>query len=187
MRAENGVDAIERPRFDHHAGANGTFLGGLEQQAHFPMDFIGHAQKNARSAKQHRHVAIVAACMHDTFVFRRIGSARELGYGQRVDIASQRNAAARISLCVIRIGRRAFDGRDNAVSRNAGVFDAHRGKTPAKSICRLGLFERQLGMLMEITALSDDFLLHACRTLLDFLADFAAFLVALLFLGFSGA
>ena len=40
---------------------------------------------------------------------------------------------------------------------------------------------------MEITALSDDFLLHVCRALLDFLADFAALLAALLFLGFFGA
>ena len=142
MRAENRIDAIERPRLDHHARANGAFLGRLEQQAHFPMDFIGHAQKTARRAEQHGHMAVVATRMHDAFVFRRIRSARELGYGQGVNVASQRDATARISLCVIRIGRRSFDGRDNTVSRYAGVFDAHRGKTPAKGICRLGLFQR---------------------------------------------
>ena len=78
MRAENRIDAIERPRLDHHARANGAFLGRLEQQAHFPMDFIGHAQKNARRTEQHGHMAVMTTRMHDAFVFRRIRSAREL-------------------------------------------------------------------------------------------------------------
>ena len=142
MRAKNRVNAIERARLDHHAGANGAFLGRLEQQAHFSMDFIGHAQKNTRRAKQHGHMAVMATRMHDAFVFRRIRSARELGYGQGVNVASQRDTTAWIAFDVISVGRRSFDGGDNAVSRNASVFDTHRGQTPAKGMCRLGLFQR---------------------------------------------
>ena len=86
-------------------------------------------------------MAVVATRMHDAFVFRRIRSARELGYGQGVNVASQRDATARISLCVIRIGRRSFDGRDNTVSRYA-VYSMPIEARRSKGICRLGLFQR---------------------------------------------
>ena len=151
------------------------------------MNFVGHAQQNARCAEQHGHMAVVAARMHNALVFRRIRSARKLGYGQRINVASQGDATARVPFRVIGVGRRALNGRDNAVFGNASVFNAHGSKAPAKGIRRLGLFQRQLGMLMEIAALGNEFFLHARRALLDFLDDFQSRKISLLLFGLSSA
>ena len=75
MRAENRIDAIERPALIIMREPTEHSSAGWNSRRTSPMDFIGHAQKNARRAEQHGHMAVVATRMHDAFVFRRIRSA----------------------------------------------------------------------------------------------------------------
>ena len=105
----NGEGAIEiwQSFFEHELCAGKALLAGLKQKHHpAPQRFPALAQQFCR-ARQHGHMGIVAAGVHDAFALRAEGQASVFGHGQRVHIAAQQQ---RRPIC------RAAQGRDNSAA-----------------------------------------------------------------------
>ena len=83
------VDAVEHTRANHEFGALAVFLAGLEDDADFAVDVVGHMAQDLQRAEHHGDVAVVAAGVHATLVDAGEILAGLLGDGQGVDVGAQ--------------------------------------------------------------------------------------------------
>jgi hypothetical protein len=91
VRAENGIDgeAFEQSVLDHRVGSTTMFLGRLEDEADSSVEILRSGQ-DLSSPQQHRHMAVMSARVHATFVLGDVRST--LGgfrHRQRIHVGAQ--------------------------------------------------------------------------------------------------
>lgn len=111
MRGVGAIDAVEHTRADHELGALAVFLAGLEDDADFAVNVVGHMAQDLQRAEHHGDVAVMAAGVHAALVDTGELLAGLLGDGQGVDIRTQQDAAARRTVLAVGVGRGAAKGR----------------------------------------------------------------------------
>ena len=120
VRAIHAVHAFEHARLDHRLGAVAALLGRLEHETHLAAQLVGEAREQARGAKQHGDVAVVAAGVHAALVERAERLAGLLGDGKRVDVGAQHEAAARSA--VLKVGVRRAPAQRGDDAGGGGTF-----------------------------------------------------------------
>ena len=74
-----------------------SFFSRLENKEHIPIQFFTNFRKAFGRIHQHSLVDIMAAGMHDPFIFRSKGQPRLFHNGQRIDILPQAYSFPRVS------------------------------------------------------------------------------------------
>ena len=171
MHAEHAVDTIERACVDHHAGTDGNFLGGLEEDTHLAMNLIAHLHENTRGAEHHRDMAVMAACMHDARVFGFVRKVGALDHRKGIDIGAKRDASTRRPFCIVGVIGGSCDCGDNARLGDALVRNAHARKPRANGSRRTYLLAGKFGVRVKITTVGDDGIFRRCRDFLDTLGN----------------
>jgi hypothetical protein len=129
VQGEGGIgQRVEQPVFDHEARAVKALLARLKHEAHLARQVALPRRQDARRARQHGGVRVVAAGMHPSRNGGRERKTRFLLHGQCVHVAAQQNRTARLA---------AFQRRHRARRRGAlppfqrqvGQFLAHLGES----------------------------------------------------------
>ena len=171
MRGVGAIDAVEHARADHELGALAVFLAGLEDDADFAVDVVGHMAQDLQRAEHHGDVAVVAAGVHAAFVDAGELLAGLLGDGQGVDVGAQQDAAAWRAVLAIGVGRGAAKGRHKARLKGTLVGDIHGVELVGDVRSRALLGKAQLRVLMEVAALLDDIGFKLCGDILNGCGD----------------
>ena len=156
VRGVGAVDAVEDTRADHELGALAVFLAGLEDDADFAVDVVGHMAQDLQRAEHHGDMAVVAAGVHAALVDAGELFAGLLGDGQGVDVGAQQDAAAWRAVLAIGVGRGAAKGCHKARLKGTLVGDIHGVELVGDVRSRALLGKAQLRVLMEVAALLDD-------------------------------
>ena len=88
VRGVGAIDAVEHTRADHELSALAVFLAGLEYDADFAVDVVGHMAQDLQRSEHHGDMAVVAAGVHAALVDAGELLAGLLGDGQGVDVGA---------------------------------------------------------------------------------------------------
>jgi hypothetical protein len=96
VHAEDGVhgEALEQSVLDHGPGACAALLRRLEDEMHGAAEGITMRRQIARGSEQHRHVAVMAAGMHDAGIARAVREGVGFLDGQCVHVGTQADRRA---------------------------------------------------------------------------------------------
>ena len=134
--------ALQQPVVQHHPGPAIALLGVLEDQMDLPRKRL--PLQDQRCAKQDRHVAVVAAGMHDAGGLRLPGQAGALGDRQSVHVGAQANGGA-VALTLY--------GRHHAMPADPGYDrQSHLAQLCRDIVGCPHLGTRQFRMLVQVMA-----------------------------------
>ena len=156
VRGVGAIDAVEHTRADHELSALAVFLAGLEYDADFAVDVVGHMAQDLQRSEHHGDMAVVTAGVHATLVDAGELLAGLFGDGQGVDIRAQQDAAARRAVLVVGIRRGTAKRCHQAGLERTLVGDIHGVELVGDVGGRALLGKAQLRVLMEVPALLDD-------------------------------
>ena len=97
MNAKRRVDAFKSAVGDHGGRALADFFGGLEAEYHRTRETVAQVVQNLPGREKHGDVAVVTAGVHEAFVLACVFEARLFRHFKAVDVAAQKNRAARAS------------------------------------------------------------------------------------------
>lgn len=91
MEAVDFFDVIELAGSGDVASApdGSFFFSRLKYELHCAVELALHGLEDSGSAEKDGHVAVVAACVHDAFVFRSKGQACQFGDGEGIHVGSE--------------------------------------------------------------------------------------------------
>jgi hypothetical protein len=135
-----------------------TFLGGLENQVHGPIEIAGLGEV-AGGAQQHRRVPVMTAGVHATLMLRAIGEVGRLLDRQRVHIGPQPDG--------VRGCARAQPADHTGAADPTKDFEAEPRELRCDEIGGPTLLEPKLGVGMDIPAPTRQIVSEFCNALDD--------------------
>ena len=149
--AEASVHPVHGAPGDHGLAAGADLLGGLEGQLHGAAELPLQVLEDLGGSQQHRHVAVMAAGVHQSLVLAGVGEACLLLDLQRVHVRAEEDGLARF---------RAPDRRQGTGLQAAGApLHAHLVQLGPDVFAALELLFAVLGMPVEPAALFDEVIL----------------------------
>ncbi len=142
------VGTVDGTRLDDAARAAGRqLLGVLEDESNLSGELVAPLAEDLGGGEQHRGVTVVAARVHDPGPRRGVGHVVLLVDRQRVHVGSKHDHLA---------GARALQpGDDRRARRALDLEPAERAEGVLDEIRGFVLFERELGVRVEVPAPRD--------------------------------